>query len=637
MKRILFLFFLMLGGAIAAQAQSTTVSGTVTDAGSQVWLNGTYSFTFQPNPQFPTGPYTWTGGALNKVISGSLDGSGHYSVSIPSNSAITPAGSTWILTVTPNATSNSFSTPRTTITGGTQTLNVTPPAILISWSLPPGPAISAYSDSEIGGTLVPGSEYFNTTTLLTRVWNGSAWNNQGSGAGGGITGSGTTGFIPVFTGSTAIGNSHCDDGVTTAATVTCSQSFAVAANVTVPGTLFTGEVESVAATGGDLDIFCNAASSSCNLNFGSNLANEHVNFNGGPIALTGLTNITRTAPVITDTVGSASPVTPGSVVQRVVTTGPDTIVSTDRGNRVAYSSTSSVAVTLPQDGSSGFAGGFNMRVSNQNTGVVTITPTTSTINGNATLVLQEGQDCFITPDSTNTNWAADCNEPQMTFSGGITGTRGVHSLALSLAGSGSLTTNLIPKWNGTQFVNSSVTDNGTQVSTPEGVLFQPTGNGVSALQLVATAGTGNPDIFDVWFDGTFTTKVFSVQRFGNTTFSGNATVGGNAILQGNLLTPNCSSSASPAVCGTNMAGSVAIPAGVNSTLVVDTTAVDGNSQILLQIDEGLGSKLGITCNTTLSTLTHPVVTARTAGTSFTIQMSSTTTTNPVCVSYLVLN
>src|SRR6202451_1271972 len=182
-----------LACAFVASAQSTTVSGTVTDAGSQAWLNGTYSFTFQPNPQYPTGPYTWTGGTLNTTISGSLNGSGAYSVSIPSNSAITPAGSTWILTVTPNATSNSFSTPRTTITGGTQTLNVTPPAIAINWSIPHGAAISAYADSEITGTLPPGAEYFNTTTLLTRVWNGSAWASQGSGAG--VTPGGSTGDI----------------------------------------------------------------------------------------------------------------------------------------------------------------------------------------------------------------------------------------------------------------------------------------------------------------------------------------------------------------------------------------------------------------------------------------------------------
>jgi hypothetical protein len=181
-KLILGLMFL-LAGAANAFGQSTTVSGTVTDSGSQAWAGGTFKFMFAPNPQFPTGPYSWTGGTLNSVIAGTLDGSGAYSLSIPSNTAISPQGSAWILQVTPNATSPSFSTPPTTITGGTQALNVTPPAIAISWTNPPGPAISAYADAEITGTLPKGAEYFNVTSGVTRVWNGSAWANQGSGGG----------------------------------------------------------------------------------------------------------------------------------------------------------------------------------------------------------------------------------------------------------------------------------------------------------------------------------------------------------------------------------------------------------------------------------------------------------------------
>src|SRR5882724_8320562 len=185
MRKIILAFVFLLAGAANAFGQSTTVSGTVTDAGSQAWAGGTYQFQFVPNPQFPTGPYTWTGGALNKVISGVLNGSGAYSVSIPSNTAISPQGSKWILQVTPNATSPSFSTPATTVTGGTQTLNVTPPAI----STAPSPLSRAYADAEITGAVI-GSEYFNVTTSLVRVCTAltgtacTTWANVGSGAGG---------------------------------------------------------------------------------------------------------------------------------------------------------------------------------------------------------------------------------------------------------------------------------------------------------------------------------------------------------------------------------------------------------------------------------------------------------------------
>lgn len=100
---------------------------------------------------------------------------------------------------------------------------------------------------------------------------------------------------------------------------------------------------------------------------------------------------------------------------------------------------------------------------------------------------------------------------------------------------------------------------------------------------------------------------------------------------------NCSSSASPAVCGSAAAGSVALPTGTNPTLVVNTSAVTANSQIMLTVDESLGTKLGVTCNTTLSTLLNPVVTARSANTSFTFTIGAIIATNPACVSYIIEN
>ena len=100
---------------------------------------------------------------------------------------------------------------------------------------------------------------------------------------------------------------------------------------------------------------------------------------------------------------------------------------------------------------------------------------------------------------------------------------------------------------------------------------------------------------------------------------------------------NCSSAASPAVCGSSPSGSVAMPTGATPTLVIDTTAVTANSQIQLTVDESLGTKLSVTCNTTLATLVNPVVTARSAGVSFTITMNSTLVTNPACISYTIIN
>lgn len=97
---------------------------------------------------------------------------------------------------------------------------------------------------------------------------------------------------------------------------------------------------------------------------------------------------------------------------------------------------------------------------------------------------------------------------------------------------------------------------------------------------------------------------------------------------------NCSSSATPAVCGSAPAGSVAMPTG-GSTLVVNTSAVTANSQIFITEDSSLGTKLGITCNTTTGRVYS--VNARTASTSFTIKSSANPATNKACLSYFIVN
>jgi hypothetical protein len=68
---------------------------------------------------------------------------------------------------------------------------------------------------------------------------------------------------------------------------------------------------------------------------------------------------------------------------------------------------------------------------------------------------------------------------------------------------------------------------------------------------------------------------------------------------------------------------------------VSTTAVTANSQIFVQEDSSLGTKLSVTCNTT--TGRDYTVSARTAGTSFTITASAAPVTNPACLSYFIVN
>lgn len=108
------------------------------------------------------------------------------------------------------------------------------------------------------------------------------------------------------------------------------------------------------------------------------------------------------------------------------------------------------------------------------------------------------------------------------------------------------------------------------------------------------------------------------------------------VVSGTLrvATGNCSSAAAPAVCGAAPAGSVVI-AAAGTTVTVNTTAVTANSQIFIQEDSSLGTKLSVTCNTTLGRFY--AVTARTAATSFVITTGAAPITNPACFSYFIVN
>lgn len=78
-----------------------------------------------------------------------------------------------------------------------------------------------------------------------------------------------------------------------------------------------------------------------------------------------------------------------------------TVLTSDYGKYVTYDNSSAVAVTLPQANATTFPAAWFQFVENKNTGVVTYTPTTSTINGGATLALQKGQWALIVSDGTN--------------------------------------------------------------------------------------------------------------------------------------------------------------------------------------------------------------------------------------------
>lgn len=78
-----------------------------------------------------------------------------------------------------------------------------------------------------------------------------------------------------------------------------------------------------------------------------------------------------------------------------------TVLTSDEEKLVTFSNSSAVAVTLAQANTTGFTSGTVFYFRNLGNGAVTITPTTSTIDGAATLVLRNGMSVAVFSDGTN--------------------------------------------------------------------------------------------------------------------------------------------------------------------------------------------------------------------------------------------
>jgi hypothetical protein len=90
----------------------------------------------------------------------------------------------------------------------------------------------------------------------------------------------------------------------------------------------------------------------------------------------------------------------GAFIANAQTGTTYTVLTGDRGKVITLSNAAAIAVTLPQAGS-GFEDGWFAIVKNIGAGDVTITPTTSTISGAASIVLSLGEFALITSNGTN--------------------------------------------------------------------------------------------------------------------------------------------------------------------------------------------------------------------------------------------
>jgi hypothetical protein len=90
-------------------------------------------------------------------------------------------------------------------------------------SLAPSGGVTSGTVSPVGQPCAANALFVLTTTGQLFSCNAGVFASVGGG-GGSVTGSGTTGFLSKFTGASAIGNSLCDEGITTANVLTCTDT-----------------------------------------------------------------------------------------------------------------------------------------------------------------------------------------------------------------------------------------------------------------------------------------------------------------------------------------------------------------------------------------------------------------------------
>jgi hypothetical protein len=163
---------------------STTITGTLVDRQGQVWASASVKFEIQKNPN-SNDRYTLGGSSFNTSPPPVLtDSGGRFTIVLPANSEISPDNSTWVCTITPNATYQAVILTLKTITGNLDISGLfaaTASITVINSKFVP----RAYTDAEV---IVPpnsGQIYYNVIEKNLKYWENGVWNPLGTGGGSG--------------------------------------------------------------------------------------------------------------------------------------------------------------------------------------------------------------------------------------------------------------------------------------------------------------------------------------------------------------------------------------------------------------------------------------------------------------------
>jgi len=181
MNRVIKFLLLVFLFPITIFAQQVAVTATITDGDGQNWSNGTWSVQLVS----PGGTPVYNGIPVPTTQqSGSLNSSGNLSVTLYYTATIGPAGAYYNWIICPLASFQCSVFNLNTVSSNMTSL-INPH--IVAPRFPAGATSYGYSDAEVYPTPPPGGIYYNVLTPIQRIWNGTAWINNGSGSGGGGT------------------------------------------------------------------------------------------------------------------------------------------------------------------------------------------------------------------------------------------------------------------------------------------------------------------------------------------------------------------------------------------------------------------------------------------------------------------
>ena len=213
---------------------------------------------------------------------------------------------------------------------------------------------------------------------------------------------------------------------------------------------------------------------------GSNLTTTAINGTGNIVATTGATGVSMTGSFTGSFVGNGSGLTGVTATAIFPTTAVTTLATTDKlfvshSTGQEYITYANVVTELAGTNLTTGGAGTNLTLASTITGLTSVTSTsfTGSLLGTASYASQALSSSY----ATTASYAATAGQTvaSLTQGAGISSFtfNGSSAQTVAVAGAASLTTNYVTKWNGSSFVNSSITDDGTTFSI-NGNKFQVT-------------------------------------------------------------------------------------------------------------------------------------------------------------------